>query len=141
MAIVDHTSRLRDWAAGMYTVEAAVELLVRGFGGRFAAVGQPWVHTDRGPDGRPWIDFESMPAQVGVLSSGERALLLIAASIAGGSTVDLAEVLPALSREHTALVLAAVAHAAGSHEQSDIVLDADGRPVGFTHLEALYRWP
>ena len=31
----------RVWAAGMYTTEAAVELLIRGFNGRYAAIGNP----------------------------------------------------------------------------------------------------
>jgi hypothetical protein len=30
---------LREWARGMYATEAAVELLVRSFGGRFADAG------------------------------------------------------------------------------------------------------
>ena len=34
---------LRRWARGAYAEEAAVELLVRSFGGRFCSTGYPWV--------------------------------------------------------------------------------------------------
>ena len=41
--IQEHHDQLRAWAKGIYSLEAT-ELLIRGFGGRFADPGCPWVH-------------------------------------------------------------------------------------------------
>lgn len=41
---------LRAWARGSYGDEAAVELLIRSFGGRFALPGSPWVAPRARPD-------------------------------------------------------------------------------------------
>ena len=41
--ITDTTTALREWARGMFTTEAATELLIESFRGRFAALGNPWV--------------------------------------------------------------------------------------------------
>ena len=46
-------------------------------------------------------------------SGGERRMLLLAASIAGGIPVSLYEVLPGIDRRNAGLVVSAVAHAAG----------------------------
>ena len=46
-------------------------------------------------------------------SGGERRMLLIAASIAGGIPVSLYDVLPGIDRRNASLVVGAVAHAAG----------------------------
>ncbi|MGA0568382.1 hypothetical protein ACO2Q7_13695 [Rathayibacter sp. KR2-224] len=62
----------------------------------------------------------------------------IAASLLGGATVDLSEELPSLDRKGVVLVLAAITHAAGSHEHSEMKFNNDGEPVGFTRLESLY---
>lgn len=40
-----HAEDLRRWAKGTYTTEAATELLLRAFNGRFAEPGNPWIHT------------------------------------------------------------------------------------------------
>lgn len=55
--------------------------------------------------------------------------------------MSLYEDLPGLGRNNLVLVLAAIAHANGSHEDSDIALDDDGRPRGFTRLDSAYPWP
>ncbi len=70
---------LRAWAKGIHTSGAAVELLIRGFGGRFAAPGNPWIQP-REHIGH-WADLEAIPGNIRALSSGERAYLLITASI------------------------------------------------------------
>ena len=41
-----HEDDLRAWAKGDYTLEAATELLIRAFGGVYAELRQPWIHTD-----------------------------------------------------------------------------------------------
>ncbi len=107
---------LRRWASGLYPLEAGVDLLIRVCQGRFANPGQPWV--ERGDDPNWWsIDVEQMNEDnYNALSGGEIRLLRIAASLLGGPPVDLSRNLAGLDPEHIQLVLAAVAHAGGSHE-------------------------
>lgn len=140
-----HAGQLRAWAEGSYPVEAGTELLLRGFGGRFAAGSNPWIHPARqaGSGRSAWIDFAAIPGNAGggAWSGGERRFLLPAACLGDEVPVVLSEVLPGLDRETAELVLAAVSHAAGSHEHSGISVDKDGAPTGFTGLSALYPWP
>ena len=138
-----HEEQLREWARGSYPLVAATELLLRAFGGRFARLGNPWVIKDA-EYGNVWIDFERVPDHVDGLSGGERRLLMLAASLAGvGVTVDLGDILPGLDRRVLNLVLAAVAHAGGSHEHSDIVEHPDGTVTlgSRGYLPSLYPWP
>jgi hypothetical protein len=138
-----HEEQLRDWANGSYPLVAATELLLRTFHGKFARPGNPWVIKDA-EYGNVWIDFEQIPENLGGLSGGERRLLMLAASLADvGVGVNLADVLPGLDREVLTLVLAAVAHAGGSHEHSDIVEHADGTVTlgSRQYLPSLYPWP
>ena len=50
-------------------------------------------------------------------SGGERRMLLLAASIAGGIPVSLYDTLPGIDRSNASLVVDAVAHAAGLADQ------------------------
>jgi hypothetical protein len=141
-----HTDDLRAWAKGMYTIEAATELLIRGFGGKFAARGNPWVHTSSEPQGpgqvSAWIDFAAVPEEAGVLSGGERRFLILAASLAEDVPVVLGDVVPGLDRENLDLVLAAIAHAGGSHQHSDVRFNQDGSmSLGEGYLDSLHPWP
>lgn len=130
---------LRAWAEGDYPSEAAVELLIRALHGRFAQPGNPWIITD---DGRCWVDWDAINDDTTAgLSSGEKSLLRIAASIGGGRPVDLNDTIPGLDRKLLALVLGALAHAAGSHQDSGVVRDTDGTPTHFEDLDSLYPWP
>ena len=143
-----HEDDLRSWAKGSYTSEAGTELLLRAFGGRYAAVGNPWIHTSDTPAGphqvNAWIDFEALGehANNGPYSGGERRFLLLAASLAESVPVVLSEVVPGLDRQNLDLVLAAIAHAGGSHQHSDIHENDDGsmtlRPG---YLDSLHPWP
>jgi hypothetical protein len=100
---------LRRWAQGSLPVEAAVELLVRAWGGRL--LNGSWIQVE---PGAAWIDADS--ADGGYLSGGERRLLNIALSLADyDHTVCLNDVLPGLDRTALRLVIAATAHAAGAH--------------------------
>lgn len=133
------TETLRSWAHGMYTIEAGTELLVRFAGGRFATLDQPWIVQD-GTDIR--VDAEMLVANLGPLSGGERRVLLIVVSLLDPRhTVSLSDVLPGLDRDVLDLVLAALAHAGGSHEQNGVELDDNGVPVGFPQLPNLHPWP
>ena len=75
--------RLRDWAAGDLALEAATELMITASHGRFVQPEWPWMHpTAHGQ----WIDFSTIPVQIGALSGGEQRLLRIAASIGSPDT-------------------------------------------------------
>ena len=106
-------ARLRAWAAGDLALEAATELMIAAFNGRFALRAWPWMHpTAHGQ----WIDFSTIPVQIGALSGGEQRLLRIAASIGSPhTTVNLNDCLTGLDPTSLQLVLKAVAHAGGDH--------------------------
>jgi hypothetical protein len=88
-----HEDDLRAWAKGDYTVEAATELLIRAFSGRYAAPGRPWIRTDE-HTGKPWFDFEAIRESIRSASGGERRVLLLAASLAANVPVVLGDVIP-----------------------------------------------
>ena len=133
-----HEDDLRTLAAGDYPEEAAAEMLIRGFHGQFAAPGNPWI--ERGTNGRPWINFRSIPEHIDRYSGGERKFLMLAASLGDAAPVELGEILPGMDRHMLDLVLAAFAHAAGSHEHSSVLQNADGT-TSFTRLPPLHPWP
>lgn len=58
---------LRAWAKGSHTSVAGTEMLLRGFGGRFASAANPWIHTSATPKG---VFFFA-----GVLKCGRRHVL------------------------------------------------------------------
>lgn len=133
---------LRSWAKGLYPLEAAIELLVSFAGGRFGTAGNSWIQPCDRP-GMWWLDPAGISDDmIGALSGGEQRMLRIVASLAGGDPVDLAQRLPGLDRSAIALVLAAVAHAAGSQEHADIRIDRE-RGISVLHgrLPSLYPWP
>ena len=143
-----HADDLRAWAKGSYTTEAGTELLLQAFGGRYAAVGNPWIHastpTPEGYVQGAWIDFAALAehADSGAFSGGERRFLLVAASLAENVPVVLRDVIPGLGRANLDLVLAAIAHAGGSHEHSDVRFNKDGSmSLGKGYLDSLHPWP
>jgi ABC-type molybdenum transport system ATPase subunit/photorepair protein PhrA len=141
-----HADDLRAWARGSYTTEAATELMLKAFKGRFAAIGNPRVHaastTPEGYQEHAWIDFAAIPEEAGALSGGERRFLMLAASLAEDVPVVLGEVVPGLDRDNLDLVLAAIAHAGGSHQHSDICFNEDGSMSrGKGYLDSLHPWP
>ena len=115
---------LQAWARGSYPLEAATELLIRAFDGRFVQPGWPWMHPTAGGQ---WIDFAAIPEQAGGLSGGEQRLLRIASSIGSPDvTVNLGDCLTGVDRPTLQLVLAAVAHAAGSHRHREVTTHRNG---------------
>lgn len=108
---------LRAWARGIDPLEAATELLIRA---GFARPEDPWVRqgTPTGNVPGAWIDFAAVSAFVEGVSSGERRLLLLAASLSGvddAPAVRLGELMT-LGPRQLALVVAAVAHAGGRRD-------------------------
>jgi hypothetical protein len=112
---------LRASAAGLYTVEAAVELLMGharwlvrdDFVDGFVETGEGWS------DGTPlaWVNLQ---AAVAALHAGrlacaesEAGMLRVAASIAEGVRVDLRDAVSGLDVANVVLVARAVLHAAG----------------------------
>ena len=137
-----HEDRLREWARGLHALVAATELLIRAYGGVFAKAGNPWILTEEGENQKSWIDFEQIPNHIDGLSGGERRLLMLAASIADvGVSVELGDAVNGLDRQALDLVLAAVAHAGGSHEHSEFMMNQAGEAVGIKKLPSLHPWP
>jgi hypothetical protein len=120
----DLAAALRAWAKGVFTAEAAVELLI-GHGlwlyrQDFVEIA---VESGRGiADGVAMaaVDWQAAVAalEAGRLpcSGGEGRILRLAASIAGGVAVDLGSALPGLDERNIALVAGAVLHAAGHRD-------------------------
>jgi ABC-type transport system involved in cytochrome bd biosynthesis fused ATPase/permease subunit len=78
------------------------------------------------PGGRVWIDVDALSDGTGALSGGERRLLAMVAALLEETPVDVVDVVTGLDRANLHLVLAALAHAAGSHEHAEVVLGCDG---------------
>lgn len=133
---------LRAWARGSHHCAAGVELLLRAFGGRFARADQPWIVTELG--GRVWLDCARLSEHLAVLSGGERRVLGVVVAFVDPTfdrPVDLADLAAGVDRDHLDLVLAAIAHAGGSHEHTVLIRDLEH---GTAHLErpgSLHRWP
>lgn len=115
---------MRAHAAGLYCVQAAVELLIghqrwlcrSEFVGRFVWVGQGLV-------GGGLLAVVDWPAAVKALAAGglpcsgsEASVLRIAASIAVGVPVELGDCLSTLDSVNVGLVARAVLRAGGHHE-------------------------
>ncbi|WP_229670263.1 hypothetical protein [Microlunatus endophyticus] len=130
---------LRAWARGSYAEEAAVELLARAFGGRFASSSWPWVRPcDR--SGWFWLDPGGIWAGAGMLSGGERRLLNVVGALVGGQPLsDLGGTLAGLDRRNLELILAAFAHPGGSHKEVLLII-TDGEP-SFQRVGPVVDWP
>jgi hypothetical protein len=117
---------LRACARGIHPLEAGTGLLIdcgswlhrEDFTSRFITTGTCIS------DGVPLLAATDWEAAVAALhagelpaSGGERRMLLLAASIAGGIPVNLNDALPGIDRRNAGLVVSAVAHAAGLPDQ------------------------
>ncbi|HVB43183.1 MAG TPA: hypothetical protein VNF47_10820 [Streptosporangiaceae bacterium] len=113
---------LRACARGIHPLEAGTGLLIdcgswlhrEDFTSRFITVG---TSISDGVTLLASTDWETAitALHAGELpaSGGERRMLLLAASIAGGIPVSLYDVLPGIDRRNASLAVGAVAHAAG----------------------------
>lgn len=128
---------LRAWARGSYRCEAAVELVIRAVGGRL--LHGPWVHTRQGGEG--WYLDATPMLDAGYLSGGElRVLLVVASLLSWQCPVDLGDVC-SVDRDALRLVLAALAHAGGSHEHSEPTFSDEGEWLGTFRAAPLVTWP
>jgi hypothetical protein len=135
--------QLRTWAAGLYPVEAATELLIRT---GHAQATRPWIRPfdeeDGGPEAGHWVDFDIIPDHLNDVSTGQRRLLLIAAAVGSDTArVNLNDAVGGLDRTTLALVLGAVAHASGSHQGVITGPDPRGQLTVGDVPGALYPWP
>lgn len=129
---------LRAWAQGLYPSEAATEMLIRAGS---AQTWRPWIA--RYEDGAYGITFDTIPDHLGGMSGGERRFLLAAASI-GSEAVDvpLGYVVSGIDRYLVELILAGIAHAAGTHEGTPYRYDPDTRRLSFgPSPTSLHGWP
>ena len=79
------------------------------------------------------------PSALG-LSGGERRVLAVVAALIDEQPVEIVDVVSGLDRHHLDLVLAALAHAGGSHEHMSVVLDPDGA-AHLSNPGPLHSWP
>jgi hypothetical protein len=115
---------LRVWAKGLFSTEAAVELLI-GHGSwlyrqDFLEIAVEFGQEITGGAVLAAVDFEAASRALGAgalpCSGGEGRVLRIAASIAGGVPVDLREAVTGLDENNAVLAAAAVLHAAGCRD-------------------------
>jgi hypothetical protein len=115
---------LRAWAKGLFTGEAAVELLI-GHGSWLYREDFLEIAIEFGQgitDGAVMaaVDWEAAVAALDAgrlpCSGGEGRILRLAASIGGGVAVDLGSALPGLDERNIAAVARAVLHAAGRRD-------------------------
>jgi len=140
--LLDLESALVRAAVGDYALEAAVLLLVNS--GHWL----PQLQTARlimialdgdAADGGPWAAVQwgdlDHALRVGVItgSPGQLRLLRAAASLADGQPIDLADLAAGVDRTELTLLLAGLAHAAGSHEHND--------DDGDQHTGPVVAWP
>jgi hypothetical protein len=107
------TARLRSWARGSYSTEAAVELLVAhtSWMQRSDFLTAVWIEDDLAG-----VDWELVRATTAVTaaSGGERRLLELILGLAGEPSIEpLASLLTGLDATNVALVLNAIARCAG----------------------------
>lgn len=148
--LVDVESALLRAAVGDYSAEAAVLLLANSghWLPRLQAAGLIAIALDDDAfGGGPWAAVQWGDLD-GALRTGALAgtgvqlrVLRAAASIAEGHPVDLGDLAGGLDRRALTLVLAALAHAAGSHEHRTAVRDADGVEHPGAPLGPVVAWP
>ncbi|MGY1841218.1 MULTISPECIES: hypothetical protein [unclassified Modestobacter] len=136
-------------AVGDYAAEAAVLLLANDghWLPRLQAAGLITIALDGDAvDGGPWAAV-LWPDLDGALNTGvitgtgsQRRLLRAAASLADGQSVDLGDLAAGLDRPALRLLLAALSHAAGSHEHRATLRDAAGVPHDGELLGPVVPW-
>ena len=145
---VDVENALLRAALGDYSDEAAILLLITSGHWLPQLQSTGLITIDGHVDGEglwahiAWPDLDGA-LRIGTIigSSSERWVLHSAASIADGHPVDLGDLAAGLDRCALTLVLAAIAHAAGSHEHHHTSRYTDGVPHPGDRLPPLVPWP
>ncbi|HEV7726225.1 MAG: uncharacterized protein JWQ26_1421 [Modestobacter sp.] len=149
LELVDLESALLRAAVGDYAAEAAVLLLANSgyWLPRLQAAGLIAIALDGdAAEGGPWAAVQwgeldgALRRGTVTGSGGELRVLRAAASLADGQAVDLADLTAGVDREELTLLLAALAHAAGSHEHSAVVRDPEGVPHAGGLLGPVVSW-
>jgi hypothetical protein len=147
--LLDVESALLRAAVGDYAVEAAVLLLANSghWLPRLQAAGLIAIALDGDADGGPWaaVQWSDLDGALrsGAISGsgGQLRLLRAAAGLADGQPVDLADLTAGVDRAELTLLLAALAHAAGSHEHAEVVRADDGVDDARVALGPVVAWP
>jgi hypothetical protein len=148
--LLDLESALLRAAVGDYAAEAAVLLLAESghWVPRLQAAGLITIALDGDAvDGGPWAAVQwgdlDRALRTGVIAGGPGQLRLLraAASLADGQPIDLADLTAGVDRPELTLLLAALAHAAGSHEHRDVVRDDEGTPHAGPLVGPVVPWP
>jgi hypothetical protein len=110
----EHHEKLREWAklAGFHR-QAGVELLIRGYGGRFAEPGQIWITPSS--NGGLKVDVDELRSGLQELPHDKQRYLYITHTLISPwseDDIDFLE-LPRLDRPELDLVLAALTYIAG----------------------------
>lgn len=145
---LDLESALLRAAVGDYAAEAAVLLLADTdhWLPVLQAAGLVAIALDDA-DGGPWAAVQwgelDRALRTGLItgSGTQLRLLRAAASLADGQPVDLADLTAGVDRAGLTLLLAALAHAAGSHEHHEVVRDASGAPQAGRLSGPVLPWP
>lgn len=82
---------LRQLASGVPEHEAAIELLVCRFGGRYARTCWPWVRPCAAP-GWWWVDPDALAVHAQHCSGERRRMLMLAVELLGGTIALVGEV-------------------------------------------------
>lgn len=145
---VDVENALLRAALGDYSDEAAILLLITSGHWLPQLQKRGLITVDGDVEGEGlwahivWPDLEGA-VRIGTITgnSSDRQVLQAAASIADGHPVDLGDLAAGLDRHALTLVLAAIAHAAGSHEPRSTTHAPDGVPRPGERLPPLIPWP
>lgn len=145
---VDVENALLRAALGDYSDEAAILLLITSGHWLPQLQRTGLITLDGNVDGEglwahiAWPDLDGA-LRIGTITgnSSQRGVLHTAASIADGHPVDLGDLAAGLDRYALTLVLAAIGHAAGSHEHPRPGRDPDGVPHLGGWPPPLVPWP
>ena len=137
MALPEHYSGLRHWAAESRPLSAATELLIRTGLARPVA---PWIQLEH-PSRRPWINFDWLLEMADRYPDREQKLLRIAASLAGDCSIVLGEEIADLDWDTLDLVVAAIAHSGGWNLTRRTMAASATMTYEFPPAVALHPWP
>jgi hypothetical protein len=139
----DLTAALRACATGIYPLEAGVALLIgngtflwrEDFTSRFIETG---TSISDGTTLMAAIDWDAAITALNTgdlpCSGGERRILLLSASLAGGIPIELRDTVTGLDDRNTALLVPAIRHATGKQsENRDIESRTDSSQISIFH--------